>query len=55
MVVAATGSLMPFELMAFARYRHWTEIAAFSLNFFIVAYLARRAVAGHRQAQTRAH
>jgi len=52
MVVVATGSLMPFELMAFARYRHWTEIAAFALNFVIVAYLAKRAVACHRDAKS---
>jgi uncharacterized membrane protein (DUF2068 family) len=45
MVVVATGSLMPFELLAFARRRHWTELAAFVLNFAIVTYLARRAVA----------
>jgi uncharacterized membrane protein (DUF2068 family) len=42
-VVVATGSLMPFELVAFARRRHWIELAAFVLNFVIVAYLAVRA------------
>lgn len=48
MVVVATGSLLPFELAAFARRRHWVELAAFALNFAIVAYLARRAVAQRR-------
>jgi uncharacterized membrane protein (DUF2068 family) len=43
MVVIATGSLLPFELFAFARGRHWMELAAFALNFTIVAYLAHRA------------
>jgi uncharacterized membrane protein (DUF2068 family) len=51
MVVIATGSLMPFELMAFARDGHWTELAALALNVVIVAYLARRAVARHREAK----
>jgi uncharacterized membrane protein (DUF2068 family) len=50
MVVVATGSLMPFELVAFAARRHWTELAAFLLNFAIVAYLARRAVAARHGA-----
>jgi uncharacterized membrane protein (DUF2068 family) len=50
MVVVATGSLMPFELFAFARRGRWTELAAFLLNFAIVVYLARRAVAAHHRA-----
>jgi len=50
-VVVATGLLMPFELVAFAHKRHWTELAAFVLNFAIVAYLARRALAHHREAK----
>lgn len=48
-VVVATGSLMPFELFAFVRRRHWLELAAFALNFAIVAYLARRAFVRHRE------
>jgi uncharacterized membrane protein (DUF2068 family) len=50
-VVVATGSLMPFELYAFVRKRHWIELAAFALNFAIVAYLARRAFVRHREAK----
>ena len=48
MVVVATGSLLPFELVAFARKGHWTELAAFALNLVIVAYLARHALARRR-------
>jgi uncharacterized membrane protein (DUF2068 family) len=50
-VVVATGALMPFEVIAFARHRRWTELAAFALNFAIVAYLAQRAVARRRAAR----
>jgi NAD(P)-dependent dehydrogenase (short-subunit alcohol dehydrogenase family) len=37
---------MPIELVAFARRRHWIELAAFMLNFVIVAYLAVRRLCG---------
>ena len=53
-VVVATGSLMPFEVIAFARHRRWTELAAFALNFAVVAYLGQRALARHREAKSTA-
>jgi uncharacterized membrane protein (DUF2068 family) len=42
MVVVATASFMPFEVIAVAHYPHPVRIAVLALNLAIVVYLARR-------------
>jgi uncharacterized membrane protein (DUF2068 family) len=44
LVVVATGSLLPFEVVSFARRPHLVRAMVFLLNVAIVAYLARKAV-----------
>jgi uncharacterized membrane protein (DUF2068 family) len=48
LVVVASGSLLPFEIIAIARGVHVWRVAAFLLNAVIVWYLARRAWRRHR-------
>lgn len=48
LVVVATGSLLPFEIVALARRPHPVRFAVFLVNVAIVVYLARKAVADHR-------
>jgi uncharacterized membrane protein (DUF2068 family) len=42
LVVLATSTLLPFELVAIARYPHAGRVALFAVNVAIVIYLARR-------------
>jgi uncharacterized membrane protein (DUF2068 family) len=48
LVVAATGSLLPFEVVAFVRHPHAVRGAVFVANVAIVAYLARKALRERR-------
>lgn len=48
LVVVATGSLLPFEVVSFLRRPHFVRAAVFLLNVAIVAYLARKALREHR-------
>jgi len=49
LVVAATGSLLPFELVALVRHPHWGRVTVLVLNVAIVWYLARKAMREHRE------
>lgn len=51
LVVVATSSLLPFELRALLKHRHWPHLVGFLLNLAIVIYLARQAVRRHRRAK----
>lgn len=44
LVVVATGSLLPFEVVAFAEHPHAIRAALFGVNVAIVVYLARKAM-----------
>jgi uncharacterized membrane protein (DUF2068 family) len=44
LVVIATGSLLPFEVVAIARKAHAIRIILFFVNVAIVVYLARKAL-----------
>ncbi len=44
LVVAATGSLLPFEIAALVRHRHVIRAVVFVVNVAIVVYLARKAL-----------
>jgi uncharacterized membrane protein (DUF2068 family) len=44
LVVLSTGSLLPFEVVAFLRRPHMVRASLFVLNVAIVAYLARKAL-----------
>lgn len=44
LVVVSTGSLLPFEVVAFLRRPHLVRASLFVLNVMIVAYLARKAL-----------
>jgi uncharacterized membrane protein (DUF2068 family) len=44
LVVVSTGSLLPFEVVAFLRHPHAVRAAVFLVNLAIVAYLARKAL-----------
>jgi uncharacterized membrane protein (DUF2068 family) len=44
LVVVATGSLLPFEVLALLRHPHAVRAAVFLANAVIVAYLARKAM-----------
>jgi uncharacterized membrane protein (DUF2068 family) len=44
LVVVATGSLLPFEVLALLRHPHAVRAAVFLANVVIVAYLARKAM-----------
>jgi uncharacterized membrane protein (DUF2068 family) len=43
LVVATTGSLLPFEVYEFLRVRRWSRLLIFIVNVAILVYLARRA------------
>jgi uncharacterized membrane protein (DUF2068 family) len=49
LVVVATGSLLPFEVVALARRPHVVRAILLVLNLVIVAYLARKAMAERRE------
>lgn len=44
LVVVATGSLLPFEVVAFVRHPHVGRAIVFVVNVAIVVYLARKAM-----------
>jgi uncharacterized membrane protein (DUF2068 family) len=48
LVVVATGSLLPFEIVALLRHPHLVRAAVFVANVAIVAYLARKALRERR-------
>jgi uncharacterized membrane protein (DUF2068 family) len=50
LVVVATGSLLPFEVLALARHPHVVRAIVFVVNIVIVVYLARKAL---REARVR--
>jgi uncharacterized membrane protein (DUF2068 family) len=49
LVVVATGSLLPFEVLSFARHPHVVRAFVFLLNLAIVVYLARKALRERRE------
>jgi uncharacterized membrane protein (DUF2068 family) len=49
LVVIASGSLLPFELVHLARRPRASRLLLFGLNLVIVVYLARRAWREHRE------
>jgi uncharacterized membrane protein (DUF2068 family) len=49
LVVVATGSLLPFEVVALARHPHVSRFILLVVNVLIVAYLARKALREHRE------
>jgi uncharacterized membrane protein (DUF2068 family) len=48
LVVVATGSLLPFEVVALARHPHVGRALILVVNVAIVAYLIRKALREHR-------
>jgi uncharacterized membrane protein (DUF2068 family) len=48
LVVVATGSLLPFEIIALVRHPHVVRAVLFVVNIAIVVYLARKAAREHR-------
>jgi uncharacterized membrane protein (DUF2068 family) len=48
LVVVATGSLLPFEVVALARHPHASRALLLAVNAIIVWYLARKALRDHR-------
>jgi uncharacterized membrane protein (DUF2068 family) len=50
LVVVATGSLLPFEVVALVRHAHLVRVALFAVNLAIVWYLARMAMRERRLA-----
>jgi uncharacterized membrane protein (DUF2068 family) len=52
LVVVATGSLLPFEVVALARHPHVGRALILVVNLSIVVYLIRKALREHRE---RAH
>ena len=52
LVVVATGSLLPFEVVAFVRHPHFGRALILVVNLAIVVYLIRKALREHRE---RAH
>jgi uncharacterized membrane protein (DUF2068 family) len=48
-VVAATASLLPFEVVAIVRHPHVVRVVLLALNLLIVWYLARKAMREHRE------
>lgn len=50
-VVVATGSLLPFEVVAFVRRPHLVRAVLFVVNAAIVVYLARKVMREHRERQ----
>ncbi|HEX3770044.1 MAG TPA: DUF2127 domain-containing protein [Polyangiaceae bacterium] len=53
LVVVATGSLIPFEVLSIARHVHLVRIVVLIVNVVIVVYLARKAVREAREARER--
>lgn len=51
LVVVATGSLLPFEVVSFARHPHAVRAFVFLVNLVIVVYLARKALRERREAR----
>lgn len=49
LVVVATGSLLPFEVVSFVRRPRFVRAALFVVNAAIVWYLARKALRDHRE------
>jgi uncharacterized membrane protein (DUF2068 family) len=49
LVVAATGSLLPFEVAALVRQPHVSRVVLFAVNLLIVWYLGRKALREHRE------
>lgn len=49
LVVVATGSLLPFEVVALARHPHVGRLILLAVNVLIVAYLARKALREHQE------
>ena len=50
-VVGATGSIIPFEIVALARHFNPTRFALFAVNVAIVVYLVRRVMSRRRVAE----
>jgi uncharacterized membrane protein (DUF2068 family) len=48
LVVVATGSLLPFEIVSIARHPHVIRSVLFVVNVAIVLYLSRKAAREHR-------
>jgi len=48
LVVVATGSLLPFEIIALVRHPHVSRALLFAVNLLIVWYLGRKALREHR-------
>lgn len=53
LVVVATGSLLPFEVVALVRHPHVSRLVLLALNAVIVWYLARKALREHRERKER--
>jgi uncharacterized membrane protein (DUF2068 family) len=53
LVVVATGSLLPFEVVAFVRQVHASRVILFALNALIVWYLGAKALREHRERASR--
>jgi len=51
LVVVATGSLLPFELVALVRHPHVPRVLLLAVNLLIVGYLGRKALREHRDAR----
>lgn len=49
LVVVATGSLLPFELVALVRHPHVPRLLLLAVNLLIVGYLGRKALREHRE------
>jgi len=49
LVVVATGSLLPFEVVALLRHPHVSRVLLFAVNLLIVWYLGRKALREHRE------
>jgi uncharacterized membrane protein (DUF2068 family) len=49
LVVVATGSLLPLEVVALVRHRHVVRAAVLALNAAIVVYLVRKALHDRRE------
>ena len=49
LVVVATGSLLPFEVVALVRHPHVSRVLLLAVNLLIVWYLGRKALREHRE------
>jgi uncharacterized membrane protein (DUF2068 family) len=45
----ATGSLLPFEVVALVRHFHVSRVLLFVVNLLIVGYLGRKALREHQE------